>query len=77
MDMVFEYLNMTRIYTKPKGQMPDYETPVIIRGNVRPTVTRTPDLDRTSPPTPYTRNPCHHNQPRLPSRGPSPPFICC
>ena len=38
MDMVFEYLNMTRIYTKPKGQMPDYEAPVIIRGNVKPTV---------------------------------------
>mmetsp|Transcript_15706 Transcript_15706/g.51293 ORF Transcript_15706/g.51293 Transcript_15706/m.51293 type:complete len:369 (-) Transcript_15706:631-1737(-) len=38
MDMVFEYLNMTRVYTKPKGQMPDYDTPVIIRGNVKPTV---------------------------------------
>ena len=28
---VFEYLGMTRIYTKPKGQMPDYTAPVIIR----------------------------------------------
>ena len=38
MDMVFEYLSMTRVYTKPKGQMPDYEAPVIIRGSQKPTV---------------------------------------
>ena len=40
MDMVFEYLKMTRVYTKPKGQMPDYSAPVIIRGNDIPTIER-------------------------------------
>ena len=29
---VFEYLAMTRVYTKPRGQMPDYSAPVILRG---------------------------------------------
>ena len=38
MDKVFEYLNMTRVYTKPKGQMPDYSAPVILRGVAEPTV---------------------------------------
>ena len=38
MDMVFEYLAMTRIYTKPRGQMPDYSAPVILRGVAEPTV---------------------------------------
>eukprot|EP00962_Isochrysis_galbana_P057354 scaffold29696_cov129-Isochrysis_galbana.AAC.2 len=55
MDMVFEYLNMTRVYTKPKGQMPDYDTPVIIRGNVKPTVSarsRNPSRRTTRPSTP-------------------------
>ena len=32
LDMVFEYLKLTRIYTKPKGQMPDYSAPVIMTG---------------------------------------------
>jgi len=40
MDMVFDYLHMTRVYTKPKGQMPDYTAPVIIRGTETPTVER-------------------------------------
>ena len=30
MDKIWEYLDLIRIYTKPKGQIPDYETPVII-----------------------------------------------
>jgi len=38
MDKVFEYLHMTRVYTKPKGQMPDYSAPVILRGSAEPTV---------------------------------------
>jgi len=38
MDMVFDYLHMTRVYTKPKGQMPDYSAPVILRGVAEPTV---------------------------------------
>ena len=28
--MMWKYLNLTRIYTKPKGQMPDYATPVVM-----------------------------------------------
>merc|ERR1712070_289545 len=40
MDMVFDYLKMTRVYTKPKGLLPDYEAPVIIRGSDIPTVER-------------------------------------
>ena len=35
---VFEYLDMTRVYTKPKGQMPDYSAPVILRGHEETTV---------------------------------------
>ncbi len=27
---IWEYLDLIRIYTKPKGQIPDYEAPVII-----------------------------------------------
>lgn len=30
LDKVWEYLNLTRIYTKPKGMNPDYEDPVIL-----------------------------------------------
>jgi ribosome-interacting GTPase 1 len=36
MDKVFEYLAITRVYTKPKGQMPDYSAPVILRGVQEP-----------------------------------------
>jgi len=38
LDMVFDYLDMTRVYTKPKGQMPDYSAPVILRGHEETTV---------------------------------------
>ena len=38
MDMVFEYLHMTRVYTKPRGQMPDYSSPVVLRGTQEHTV---------------------------------------
>ena len=31
MEKIWEYLNLIRIYTKPKGQIPDYDSPVIIR----------------------------------------------
>ena len=31
MEKVWEYLDLIRIYTKPKGQVPDYEAPVIIK----------------------------------------------
>ena len=30
---MWEYLNLIRIYTKPKGQIPDYDAPVIINAN--------------------------------------------
>lgn len=30
MDKIWEYLDLMRIYTKPKGQIPDYEAPVIV-----------------------------------------------
>ncbi|XP_076892189.1 developmentally-regulated G-protein 3-like isoform X1 [Bidens hawaiensis] len=30
LEMVWEYLSLTRIYTKPKGMNPDYEDPVIL-----------------------------------------------
>ena len=28
--MTWEYLKLVRIYTKPKGQLPDYQSPVIL-----------------------------------------------
>lgn len=30
MEKVWEYLDLIRIYTKPKGQIPDYDAPVVI-----------------------------------------------
>ena len=30
MERIWDYLDLIRIYTKPKGQIPDYEAPVII-----------------------------------------------
>lgn len=30
MDKIWEYLDLIRIYTKPKGQIPDYDAPVIV-----------------------------------------------
>uniref|UniRef100_A0A6N2LI08 OBG-type G domain-containing protein n=3 Tax=Salix TaxID=40685 RepID=A0A6N2LI08_SALVM len=35
LDKVWEYLNLTRIYTKPKGMNPDYEDPVILSSKKR------------------------------------------
>eukprot|EP00123_Amoebidium_parasiticum_P003968 comp15276_c0_seq1/m.12075 comp15276_c0_seq1/g.12075 ORF comp15276_c0_seq1/g.12075 comp15276_c0_seq1/m.12075 type:complete len:368 (-) comp15276_c0_seq1:483-1586(-) len=31
LEKTWEYLNLTRIYTKPKGQLPDYDAPVVLR----------------------------------------------
>ena len=28
---MWEYLKLVRIYTKPKGQLPDYEAPVVLQ----------------------------------------------
>ena len=30
LEQVWSYLNMKRIYTKPKGQIPDYDSPVVV-----------------------------------------------
>lgn len=30
MEKIWEYLDMLRIYTKPKGQIPDYDAPVVV-----------------------------------------------
>jgi small GTP-binding protein len=31
MENMWEYLNMIRVYTKPKGEIPDYNEPVVLR----------------------------------------------
>lgn len=31
--MMWTYLDLTRIYTKPKGQLPDYTQPVVLRSD--------------------------------------------
>ncbi|PVU99858.1 hypothetical protein BB559_000338 [Furculomyces boomerangus] len=33
LEMMWEYLNLARIYTKPKGQLPDYASPVVLKRN--------------------------------------------
>ena len=30
---MWSYLKLVRIYTKPKGQLPDYESPVVLQTN--------------------------------------------
>ena len=30
---MWTYLKLVRIYTKPKGQLPDYESPVVLQTN--------------------------------------------
>ncbi|KAH0471934.1 MAG: uncharacterized protein KVP18_002841 [Porospora cf. gigantea A] len=36
-ERIWEYLNLIRIYTKPRGQIPDYSSPVILKA-AKPTV---------------------------------------
>jgi len=38
LERIFEYLTLTRIYTKPRGQIPDYNQPVVIKNAKTPTV---------------------------------------
>lgn len=38
MDNIWDRCNMIRIYTKPKGQLPDYEEPVILHSEKNPTI---------------------------------------
>lgn len=33
LEKMWEYLSLIRIYTKPKGQLPDYDAPIILRSN--------------------------------------------
>jgi ribosome-interacting GTPase 1 len=33
LELMWEKLNLRRIYTKPKGKLPDYSTPVVLRSN--------------------------------------------
>lgn len=37
-DMIWKYMDLLRIYTKPKGQIPDYTSPVILPGSSSCTV---------------------------------------
>ena len=37
LEEIWDSLKMMRIYTKPKGQIPDYDEPVVLHA-VRPTV---------------------------------------
>jgi Predicted GTPase len=38
MENIWDRCNMLRIYTKPKGQLPDYEEPVILHIEKNPTI---------------------------------------
>lgn len=40
LEKIWEYLNLVRVYTKPKGVVPDYDAPVILSGYDSPTVER-------------------------------------
>ncbi|XP_041456092.1 developmentally-regulated GTP-binding protein 1 isoform X1 [Lytechinus variegatus] len=31
LEKIWDYLNLIRIYTKPKGQLPDYEAPIVLK----------------------------------------------
>ncbi|CAJ0941086.1 unnamed protein product, partial [Mesorhabditis belari] len=33
LDKIWRYLNLIRIYTKPKGQLPDYSAPIVLNAN--------------------------------------------
>ena len=33
LEKLWDYLKLVRIYTKPKGQLPDYESPVVLQAN--------------------------------------------
>jgi len=38
METIWDHLNLCRIYTKPKGQIPDYAAPVIMKREPQPTL---------------------------------------
>lgn len=66
----WEKLNLVRVYTKPKGKMPDYSSPVVLRANKC-----TVEDFVSSPPfsvfTPETQADQHPNNSVTPSIGPS------
>ena len=33
LELMWEKLNLRRVYTKPKGKLPDYTQPVVLRAN--------------------------------------------
>jgi hypothetical protein len=33
LELMWEKLNLRRVYTKPKGKLPDYSSPVVLRAN--------------------------------------------
>ena len=38
LECIWDHLDLIRLYTKPKGQIPDYNAPVIVRRSPQPTV---------------------------------------
>lgn len=34
LEKIWDYLSLIRIYTKPKGQLPDYESPVVLKSEI-------------------------------------------
>lgn len=40
LECIWDHLNFIRVYTKPKGQVPDYDEPVILKKSPQPTVER-------------------------------------
>ncbi len=40
LEKIWQYLDLTRVYTKPRGQIPDYSAPVIIRKSNSTVVSR-------------------------------------
>jgi len=38
LECIWDHLSFIRVYTKPRGQVPDYSEPVILKTNVTPTV---------------------------------------
>ncbi|KAG8346355.1 50S ribosome binding GTPase putative B C terminal region of MMR HSR1 domain [Trypanosoma vivax] len=40
LECIWDHLNFLRLYTKPRGQVPDYDEPVILKKKPQPTVER-------------------------------------
>ncbi|VEL37124.1 unnamed protein product, partial [Protopolystoma xenopodis] len=33
LEKIWDYLNLIRVYTKPKGQLPDYTSPIVLKSS--------------------------------------------